>query len=212
MLLTNVVQRGKIYTITKQKGIFTMKKEIKGFVCGILVTVGCIGVVAAANEVWEQIDVVRNTMTVVVNGKKLEADNFLYNDTTYLPIRAVSEAINLDVQFDGTTNTAVVKEKGKEIASITKPTENQEEFITTADGLRAQLYGDKYYVFQADIEKKYKGDYAFHLKDDDTYKISWRDTVFFDNYPQGGPYNVSVELDWYNTVLQPWLASEGWRQ
>jgi len=33
----------------------------------------------------------RNTINVVVNGKAVEADNYLIADRTYIPLRAVSE-------------------------------------------------------------------------------------------------------------------------
>ena len=91
------------------------------------------------------------------------------------------------------------------------------EPVYAVDGIQARTYDEYegYYIFQLDIKDKYKGDYAFHLKEDNTYDIYWRkdgkDIVFFENYPQGGPYNGGVALEWYNNVLQPWLANEGWR-
>ena len=62
---------------------------------------------AMANGIWEKIDVVRNDVQVVVNGVGVTADNFLYNDTTYLPLRAVGEALDLNVQYDEETKTAI---------------------------------------------------------------------------------------------------------
>ena len=89
-----------------------VKKELKGFLCGILVS-GIVGAgVAYATGVWESIDVLRNDINVVVNGQQISADNFLYNDTTYLPLRAIGEALDKDVQYDEQTNTAIISEKG----------------------------------------------------------------------------------------------------
>lgn len=89
-----------------------MKKEIKGFICGVVVTslIGCMSISAAG--VWDKIDVLRNDINIVVNGIPVKTDNFLYNDTTYLPMRAVAEALGKDVQYDETTNTATIKDKG----------------------------------------------------------------------------------------------------
>ena len=83
-----------------------MKGNIKSFICGMLVmgVISCAGVYAA--DVWQNINVLPNTIKVVVDGKEVQADNFLYNDTTYLPIRAVSEALGKDVQYDTQTSTA----------------------------------------------------------------------------------------------------------
>lgn len=89
-----------------------MKKELKGFLCGILVS-GIVGAGAAyTTGIWESIDVLRNDINVVVNGQQILADNFLYNDTTYLPLRAIGEALDKDVQYDEQTNTAIISEKG----------------------------------------------------------------------------------------------------
>lgn len=85
-----------------------MKKEIKGFICGILICgiLGGVGVGAAG--MWKNIPVLENDIEVVVNGKILNSDNFVYNDTTYLPLRAVSETVGLKVTYDGTNNTAYI--------------------------------------------------------------------------------------------------------
>lgn len=88
-----------------------MKKEIKGFICGVLSTV-VIGVgVVSASGIWDNISVLRNDITVIVNGNEVAADNFVYKDTTYLPLRAVSEALEQPVEYDETTNTAYIGER-----------------------------------------------------------------------------------------------------
>ncbi len=45
-----------------------------------------------------------NTVDVYVNGKLVESDNIIYNGTTYLPLRKISEAVGLNVKFDSATN------------------------------------------------------------------------------------------------------------
>ena len=42
-------------------------------------------------------------MTVNVNGKQILADNFLYHETTYIPIRAVAEELGATVQYESIT-------------------------------------------------------------------------------------------------------------
>ena len=119
-----------------------MKGNIKSFICGMLVMgiISCAGVYAT--DVWQNINVLPNTIKVVVDGKAVQADNFLYNDTTYLPIRAVSEALGKDVQYDTQTSTATISEK-KEVDNMsvtskyTPPTEyiNDSDYIIQKDGV-----------------------------------------------------------------------------
>lgn len=76
-----------------------MKKNLKTFVLGLVVGVMLTATPVIANTIWERIDVVRNKIAVMVDGEKLEADNFLYQDTTYVPIRAVAEGLGLSVTY-----------------------------------------------------------------------------------------------------------------
>ena len=82
-----------------------MKRFICGAVCGAVLTTA-IG--AGAAGVWKTIDVLENDITVMVDGQQLTESNFLYNDTTYLPLRAVAEAVGKPVEYDATTNTAYI--------------------------------------------------------------------------------------------------------
>lgn len=91
-----------------------MRKEIKWFIVGILLALS----VSALADNWQTISVQPNLINVVVNGEKLNADNFLYNDTTYVPIRAVSEALNFNVEYDEETNTAYIGKKKSQIAGV----------------------------------------------------------------------------------------------
>lgn len=61
------------------------------------------------------INVERNTMNIYVNGEKVEADNFLYNDTTYVPLRIVSEMFEKNVDWEQLTNTATIGEKASSV-------------------------------------------------------------------------------------------------
>ncbi|MBR2476599.1 MAG: peptidylprolyl isomerase [Clostridia bacterium] len=77
-----------------------MKKSLKTFVLGLVAGIIITATPAIANTIWERIDVVRNRITVMVDGKELQADNFLYQDTTYVPIRAVAEALGKNVTYE----------------------------------------------------------------------------------------------------------------
>ena len=106
----------------------------------VMGVISCAG--AYATDVWQNINVLPNTIKVVVDGKEVQEDNFLYNDTTYLPIRAVSEALGKDVQYDTQTSTATISEKKEDdtmaVASkYTPPAEyiNNDLYIVQKDGV-----------------------------------------------------------------------------
>ena len=91
-----------------------MKKNFKMFVLGLLTGVVLVSAPVMANDLWEKIDVVRNKIAVMVNGQKLDADNFLYNDTTYVPIRAVAESLGVNVEYkDGVAYIGKIRSKRK---------------------------------------------------------------------------------------------------
>ncbi|WP_068776026.1 copper amine oxidase N-terminal domain-containing protein [Paenibacillus sp. FJAT-26967] len=65
------------------------------------------------NDVREQkrdteINAVFDTITLMVNLQKVEANNFLYNGRTYVPLRAVSNILGLGVAYDDATATAYI--------------------------------------------------------------------------------------------------------
>lgn len=50
----------------------------------------------------------KNTMTVYVNGQKIYADNYIIDDTTYLPIRAIADSLGATISFDAAAKTATI--------------------------------------------------------------------------------------------------------
>lgn len=145
-----------------------MKKFICGVVAGSLCALTISGV---ANGVWDNISVLRNDIKVVVNGELVTNDNFLYNDTTYLPLRAVSEALNQTVEYDETTNTAYIGTQKSSETIIGKYTPPKGMF----DKNLVKVYNNQYYLTENGI-LTYYSDY-FDGKN--TYVIGDRDTMTF---------------------------------
>lgn len=54
------------------------------------------------------ITVTKNAVTVYVNGNKVTADNFVHDGTTYLPIRAVGDSLNANIDYDAVSKTAAI--------------------------------------------------------------------------------------------------------
>lgn len=59
----------------------------------------------------KSIDVTQNGVNIYVNGTLVNADNFVYNGTTYLPIRAIGDSMGAIIDYNDNTK----------IASITVP-------------------------------------------------------------------------------------------
>lgn len=76
-----------------------MKKEIKGFVLGVLTTVVIGSGAAIAAGQFVSIDVVPNNVTIALNGQATNIPSFTYNDSTYVQLRPVLEGISCEVEW-----------------------------------------------------------------------------------------------------------------
>lgn len=135
-----------------------MKKDtIKGIIIGAALTTAISTSIVIADDVFKTIEVLPNTMTVVVNGNKVNADNFLYDGTTYLPIRAVSEALGKDVQYDDKTRTATISEKKESDninnQQITGKYIPEEKYINNDYFVR--IYNNTYYIHPLEYIREY---------------------------------------------------------
>ncbi len=93
-----------------------MKRELRGFIFGVVLTsvlVSTVGVFAS-ERVTEKIEVFYNNIKLVVDGKPVkfgkdtagkQIEPLIYEGTTYLPVRAVGEALGKVVDWDGKTQT-----------------------------------------------------------------------------------------------------------
>jgi internalin A len=93
-----------------------MNKIINYTLIGIVVTFSLI-TPALSGDLPKSIQVVFNIINLEVNGQPVKTDNLLYNETTYIPLRAVSEMLDKKVDWNPKTNTAGIIEKGEKINS-----------------------------------------------------------------------------------------------
>lgn len=100
------------------------KKTIKGFVLGTLFTLLLSSFVTAyaVGATFKDISVMYNNIKLVVDGKTIEfgkdtagnnIEPFIYNGSTYLPVRAVGEALNKRVDWDGKTGTVYIGKRNE---------------------------------------------------------------------------------------------------
>ena len=90
-------------------------KKVRTFLVGFLTAVILMGlalpaIAAGGTVTWDSVFV---GAKIVIDGEKLEpkdvngnpVDAVIYKGTTYLPVRAVAEALGLEVNWDGDTRT-----------------------------------------------------------------------------------------------------------
>ncbi len=119
-------------------------QRIRDMICGALIAslVLCSGTVAFAKVANMTIPVSYNNIKVVVDGKQLSTSKepFTYEGTTYLPIRAVAEAVGKDVTWDGTTKTVYLGE-APAIISAPKTADGKNNDIEITGATLAYEYG-----------------------------------------------------------------------
>jgi len=93
-----------------------MKKKVMAGALAVMLT---LSTTVLASSTQKDITVNANQMKVVVDGKDITADNFLYNGTTYLPLRSVSEAMGATVAYDNATQTATITSNGTSASELT---------------------------------------------------------------------------------------------
>lgn len=91
------------------------KSELKGMAKGIVLTLLVMTLAVSAMAAGKMIEVTSGIKLNIdgaafvpkdVNGNTVEV--FSYNGTTYVPIRAISEAFNKEVKWDGTAQTVMI--------------------------------------------------------------------------------------------------------
>lgn len=73
-----------------------------------------------SKDLSESIEVYRNQVKVEVNGERVDVDNFLYEGTTYIPLRAVSELLDKYVGYNTLTNTASINDAEYKIEELSR--------------------------------------------------------------------------------------------
>ncbi|MFZ5351107.1 MAG: stalk domain-containing protein [Bacillota bacterium] len=84
-----------------------MKSTVKALVSLSLVIVFISGFVLS-DTIKEAIEVYRNYIRITVNGSPVTSDNFLYNNTTYVPLKSVAQMLGVQVGWDQNTKTALL--------------------------------------------------------------------------------------------------------
>ena len=100
-----------------------MKKRLQGLIAGLLIGTILTGGAVFAKSGTEMIEALYSNIKIYVDGIKIEpkdatgktVEPFIYNGTTYLPVRAVGEAIGKTVTWDGATQSVFLGGKPGEV-------------------------------------------------------------------------------------------------
>lgn len=96
-----------------------MKKRLQGLIAGVLIgTILTTGIVFA-KQASETISVIYDNIKILIDGKEYQptdasgntVEPFIYNGTTYLPVRAIANAFDKEVDWEPQTSTVTLGSK-----------------------------------------------------------------------------------------------------
>jgi len=178
-------------------------KQMKGFIAGFLCCALLSATLAFADDLFETISVKRGAMSIFVNGEAIEVDNILYNDLTYVPLRAYSEFLGKVVLYDEYTRDIRVDDRAsinminKEIAFLINGQPIRIDYFTQMmtwyklnSGIKdlpdSEKEGFKQFVQQEIagmiITEQYASDLGIHLSVDDQKKIDEKIAIYANNF------------------------------
>ena len=131
-----------------------LKKTLKGYLLGFLSAAVLVSGITYAADTTTLYNVIANGIKIVLDGKQInptdangnKVEPIIYNGTTYLPVRAVANALGKAVYWDGPNYTVYLGKPDKELKY---PTVKIEDMVSIADKPRKsdQLtdnYGNDY--------------------------------------------------------------------
>src|SRR5665648_750188 len=152
-----------IYIFLKEGECVMSKDKIKGFLSGIIVmtlifsmsvtvyaVVGSKSITASYNNIKIYVD--QKLVTPKdVNGNIVEP--FIYNGTTYLPVRAVGDAFGMEVSWDATTKSVYI---GTQPTAATPPA--NAEYTNALK--KAEIYSETMHMSKQGIYDQLTSDYG----------------------------------------------------
>lgn len=130
-----------------------MNNIFKRFAALALCTGMVTGTALAANTVYKNIRVQYCGIKLVVNGAPVTpkdangstVEPFIYNGTTYLPVRAVGNALGKDVSWNGNTKTVYIgMNESDTAAKKLTPYETDFMYVLEKDGRTVNMMGKQY--------------------------------------------------------------------
>lgn len=124
-------------------------RKLKSFIAGILTGALLMSGMVFAKQISETTEIFYNSIKIFINGAEIVpkdpngnvVEPFVMNGTTYLPVRAISNALGQDVEWDGSNFSVYIgkKDKTKPDSRLDKIQYNNYQRINNADS-RANFY------------------------------------------------------------------------
>lgn len=100
------------------------KERVKGIAIGVTLTTIIMGTSVFAQSYKKQLTAVYNDIKIEIDGSRVtpkdgngkQVDPFTVDGTTYLPVRAVAQALGKNVRWDGSTKTVVINDDKEELS------------------------------------------------------------------------------------------------
>lgn len=153
-----------------------MKKRLQGLIAGVLIGATITGGVVFAANTTTLYNVIANGIKIVVDGQKLNptdvngnrVEPIIYNGTTYLPVRAVANALGKAVYWDG-PNYTVYLGQAPTPGGLPYPTVELEKMTSINHDMRnsdelTDNYGNKYARAVEDYISSYKYEFLLSQK------------------------------------------------
>jgi len=152
-----------------------LKKTLKGYLLGFISATLLLSCVTAfAANTTTLYDVIANGVKIVVDGQKLnptdvngnKVEPIIYNGTTYLPVRAVANALGKAVYWDGPNYTVYL---GDMDGKLEYPTVELEQMTSINHDMQStdeltDNYGNKYSRAVIDYIRSYKYEFLLGQK------------------------------------------------
>lgn len=143
-----------------------MLKNFRILIVGIVIGALLMGGAVFAKNGTEAIQAIYNNIKIYVDGVKLDpkdangnaVEPFIYNGTTYLPVRAVGEAIGKTVTWDGATQSVYLGEKLGDVQylmEVCPPYDSVKSTLYTAENGKSFLMGGKKYSNGFTVDNSY---------------------------------------------------------
>lgn len=165
-----------------------MKKRLQGFFAGVIATMMITGIFAVAKDLYKKIDVIYNDIKIEIDGERFIPEDangnivepFIYNGTTYLPVRAIATFFGMDVSWNDDSYTVSLNTKKESQQDF----ENQEPitdeqllgvWYCSVDHILKELGVPKEMMERYDIKMIYEyapdGTYSIYMPQDELEKL-----------------------------------------
>ncbi|MBQ3038536.1 MAG: hypothetical protein IJD30_05100, partial [Clostridia bacterium] len=96
-----------------------MRKNLQNLIAGLLIGATLSGGAVFAKQATEKISVIYDNIKIIIDGKEYQPTNakgetvepFIYEGTTYLPVRAIANAFDKEVDWEAQTSTVTLGSK-----------------------------------------------------------------------------------------------------